>query len=127
MKSRLEIQRCLGSVAFLATNFRFPRFEFSLVKDIFPLIIPMVTLLAREVCFHVTGMGKRDRRSFSLRKGGAFQRHGVWLSPQSLSEGKEEDGHRKRDEKSLLFHSYHILSGSGKAPDNNREKKSASV
>ncbi len=108
MKSRLEIQTCLRSVAFLTTNSRLSRFELGLIKNILPLIIPMVTLLTGEPSFHVTVVGKGDGSSFSLRKGGAIQRHRVWLRPESLSKGKKEDDHRERDEKSLLFHSYSI-------------------
>jgi hypothetical protein len=109
MKSRLEIQTCLRSVAFLTTNSRLSRFKLGLIKNILALIIPMVTLLTGEPSFHVTVVGKGDGSPFSLRKGGAIQHHRVWPGPESLSKREKEDGRRERDEKSLLFHSCSIL------------------
>jgi len=104
MKSRLEIQSCLRSVALLTTNSWFSRFEFPLVKNILSLLIPMVTLLAGEVSFHVTMMRKENGRAFPFRKGRTLQRYRVWLGPEDVSKGKEEGGHHEGDEKSLLFH-----------------------
>ena len=116
MKSRLEIQPCLRSVALLTTNSWFSRFEFPLVKNILSLLIPMVTLLAGEVSFHVTMMRKENGRAFPFRKGRTLQRYRVWLGPEDVSKGKEEGGHHEGDEKSLLFHSCSILSGSRNLP-----------
>jgi len=109
MKSRLEIQTCPRSVAFLTTNSRLSLFESGLIKNILPLVIPMVALLAGEPSFHVTGVRKGDGSPFSLRKGGAIQHHRVWLGPESLSKKEKEDGRRQRDETFLLFHSCSIL------------------
>jgi len=95
MKSRLEIQTTLRPVAFLTTNSRLSPFKLGLIKNILPLIIPMVTLVTGEPSFHVTVVRKGDRSPFSLRKGGAIQHHRVWLGPESLSEKEKEDGHRE--------------------------------
>jgi hypothetical protein len=82
VKDLLQAPSPPGTMTFLASDPGLPGFKVALFQDIFPLLIPVMTILAGEALFNMMAMGKDNRRPFPGLRGRAHQRQGLRLSPQ---------------------------------------------
>ena len=86
VKDLLQAPPAPGAVALLAPDPGPSGFEIAFIQNILPLFVPVMAILAGEVPFHMTAVGKGNRRPFPGLKSRTHERQSLRLSPEERRE-----------------------------------------